>query len=558
VAAGEDVRMETGPVSASDARRSVSGGRGSRLHLSTIVVLLVGVGLTIGLSLSARAVHNNNEDRLLHERVQEAGVLISGALPSLETPLASAAEVAEATNADPASFKQVMGPLVGPKGQYASASIWPVGAQSPKPIVVLGERPELESKSASEINALLNQAVKAPQLAVTGLLDAPQPRLAYAFSSQHRPVRFVAYTESNLPKNRKSRVIQGNAAFAGLGYALYLGSSESPQTLLASSATSLPIRGRRSAVTVPFGDNKIRIVMTPVEELGGTLLAKLQWLLLGFGLVLTVGAAALTERLVRRREQAQHLADELGEVADENARLYAEQRSVAQTLQHSLLPETLPETPELTVRARYIAGVAEIDIGGDWYDVIEVDNGNILFVVGDVSGRGLPAATIMASLRYAIRAYAAQGDDPATILGKLGQLISVGADGHFATVLCGVIDVARHQVTLANAAHPQPLIIDGTTASFLVTNVGVPIGVEHPGPYASVTVTIPPAATLLAFTDGLVERRGEILDVGLSRLRDAASRAYPSVDHLLDELAENLASDGPSDDIAILGIKWKT
>ena len=153
--------------------------------------------------------------------------------------------------------------------------------------------------------------------------------------------------------------------------------------------------------------------MTPVEELGGTLLARLQWLLLGFGLVLTVGAAALTERLVRRREQAQRLADQLGVVADENARLYAEQRTVAQTLQHSLLPETLPETPELTVRARYIAGVAEIDIGGDWYDVIELDNGNVLFVVGDVSGRGLRAATVMASLRYAIRAYAAQGDDPA-------------------------------------------------------------------------------------------------------------------------------------------------
>ena len=499
-----------------------------RLHLSTFVVLLVGAGLTVGLALSARAVHNNNEDRLLRERVQEAGVLISSVLPSLETPLASAAEVAEATNADPASFKQVMGPLVGPKGQYASASIWPVGRATPRPLLVLGERPELEGKPAGRINAVLNHSVKSPQLTVTGLLDAPQPRIGYAFSSQNGAVRYVAYTESNLPKNRKSRVIQGNAAFAGLGYALYLGPGERTENLLASSAASLPIRGRRSAITVPFGDNKIRIVMTPVVELGGTLLAKLQWLLLAFGFVLTLGAAALTERLVRRREQAQRLADELGEVADENARLYAEQRSVAQTLQHSLLPETLPETPELTVRARYIAGVADIDIGGDWYDVIELHNGNILFVVGDVSGRGLPAATIMASLRYAIRAYAAQGDDPATILTKLGDLISVGSDGHFATVLCGVIDVDRHEVTLANAAHPQPLVIDGTGATFVETSVGVPIGVEHPGPYAAVTITIPPAATLLAFTDGLVERRGEILDVGLSRLRDAASRAYPS------------------------------
>src|ERR1700755_1796392 len=106
---------------------AMPAARASRLHFSAVVVLLVGVGLTIGLSLSARAVHNNNEDRLLHERVQEAGVLISGVLPSLETPLASAAEVAEATNADPASFRQLMRPLVGPKAQYASASIWQVG-----------------------------------------------------------------------------------------------------------------------------------------------------------------------------------------------------------------------------------------------------------------------------------------------------------------------------------------------------------------------------------------------------------------------------------------------
>jgi serine phosphatase RsbU (regulator of sigma subunit) len=550
--------METaGPVSASDARRAVSKARGLGIHFSTIVVILVGIALTVGLSVSARAVHNNNENRLLNERVQEAGVLISGALPGLETPLASAAEVAEATNADPVSFKQVMGPLVGPKGRYASASIWAIDAQTPKPVLVLGERPELQSKPPNEIRALLAKAVKAPQLTVTGLLAGPQPRLGYAFSSQHGPVRYVAYTESNLPKNRKSRVIQGNAAFSGLGYAVYLGPTESPDTLLTYSAATLPIRGRRSAITVPFGDNKLRIVMTPVEELGGTLLARLRWLVLGIGLLLTAGAAALTERLVRRREQAQRLAAELGEVADENARLYAAQRTVAQTLQHSLLPETLPETDELTVRARYIAGVAEIDIGGDWYDVIELDDDRLLFVVGDVSGRGLPAATIMAALRYAIRAYAAQGDDPGLILTKLGDLISVGEDGHFATVLCGVIDTKRREVTVANAAHPEPLIISGDAASFVPTKIGVPIGVEHPGPYESVTVTIPAAATLLAFTDGLVERRGEILDVGLSRLRDVASRPYPSVDDLLDELAENLTPDGPSDDIAILGIKWK-
>lgn len=542
MSAGEDGKMPS--------------GRAFRLHVSTIVVLLVGSALTVALSLSARAVHNNNEDRLLRERVQEAGVLISGVLPSLETPLASAAEVAEATNADRVSFQRLMGPLVGPKGQYASAVLWSVDTNPPKPALVIGDRPEIESESASQIRAVLSKAAHSPQLTVIGLLDAPQPRLAYAFSSRHAPTRYVAYTEANLPKNRKSPVIQGNAAFADLGYAVYLGPSERSENLLTASTSHVPLRGRRAAITVPFGDNKLRIVMTPVSELGGTLLAKLQWLLLGFGFVLTIGAAALTERLVRRREQAVHLADELAEIAEENARLYAAQRTVAQTLQHSLLPETLPDIPGLTVGARYIAGVADMDIGGDWYDVMRLDNGHVMFVVGDVSGRGLPAGTIMAALRYAIRAYAAQGDDPATILTKLSGLISIGDDGHFATVLCGVIDVDGHTVTLANAAHPEPLLINGRT-SFVSTNIGVPIGVEALRPYESVTITVPASATLLVFTDGLVERRGEVIDVGLQRLRETADQAHNSLDDLLEDLTEKLPPDGPADDTAILGVTWK-
>ena len=529
--------------------------RAFRLHVSTIVVILVGVGLTVGLSLSARAVHNNNEDRLLRERVQEAGVLISGVLPSLETPLASAAAVAEATNGDRVAFTRVMSPLVGPKGQYASAAIWPVDANPPKPALVLGARPELESETPAEIRALLNRAARSPSLTVAGLLDSPQPRLAYAATSRHAPTRYVAYAEANLPKNRKSTVIQGNAAFADLGYALYLGSSERPDALLTTSTSDLPLRGRRAAITVPFGDNKLRIVMTPMSELGGTLLAKLQWLLLGFGLLLTGGAAALTERLVRRREQALRLADELGVIAEENARLYATQRTVAQTLQHSLLPERLPDVPGLTVGARYIAGAADMDIGGDWYDVMQLDDGNVMFVVGDVSGRGLAAGTIMAALRYAIRAYAVQGDDPASILTKLAALISIGDDGHFATVLCGVLDVERHEVTIANAAHPEPLVISGE-ANFVGTNIGVPIGVQMVRPYEAVTITVPSTATLLVFTDGLIERRGEVIDVGLQRLRETAGRAHSSLEDLLEDLTEQLLPDGPADDTAILGVRW--
>ncbi|MGO9872518.1 MAG: PP2C family protein-serine/threonine phosphatase [Acidimicrobiia bacterium] len=544
-------------MSTSVARRSIRAEPAWRFHVLATAVLVAGFAMTVVLALSARAVNNSNENRLLRERIQEADAAITAAIPSIETPLASAAEVAEATNASGASFSQVIAPLVGPGRAFVSAAIWPVKSTGlPQPLVIIGGRPELEAAGPVFVRGLLARAVRAPQLTVVGLFNSSNPRLAYAFASAHGAVRYVAYAESILVRNQRSAVIQKNSAFADLGYALYLGTSAKPQTLLATNVHQLPIRGRRTGVTVPFGDNQLRLIMTPIGELGGSLLARLQWMLLGFGLLLSLGAAGLTERLVRRREYAQRLAEELGEIADENARLYAAQRTVAQTLQHSLLPEALPDIPGLAVEARYIAGVADIDIGGDWYDVIDFDNGKVLFVVGDVSGRGLPAATVMASLRYATRAYAVERNDPATILTKLAALINVVVDGHFATVLCGVIDVGRHEVTLANAGHPEPLLIADGNTRFVSTNVGVPIGVRSLKPYVPVRITVPAAATLLAYTDGLVERRGEHLEIGLRRLRDTADKPHLSVDGLLTDLAENLRPDGPSDDIAILAVKW--
>jgi len=481
--------------------------------------------------------------------VQEAAVAFSAALPAVETPLASAAEVAEATNASQVSFQRVMGPLVGPASAFRNAAIWQVGSNgAPRQIVSLGDRPRLEARGTAFVDKFLRGAAASPTLTVVGLFDSSDPRLALAARSLTGTQHYVTYAESALPKDRKSKVIAKDTAFAGLGYALYLGTTADTKNLIATDVT-VPVRGRSAGATIAFGNNHLRIVMTPLSELGGSLLARLWWIVLVLGLLLTFGATALTERLVRRREQAQRLADE-------NARLYAAQRSVAQTLQHSILPEVLPQVPGLALDARYIAGVADIDIGGDWYDVIDLCGARALFVVGDVSGSGLPAATVMASLRYAIRAYAIQGDDPAAILTKLAALIDIVVDEHFATVLCGVIDTDRHELTLANAGHPEPLLVGPDGARFLTAPIGVPIGVQGPNPYTAVTVSVPAGATLLAFTDGLIERRGEELDTGLARLRDIAVKPHASIDDLLSDLAAHLPPDGPADDIAILGVRW--
>ena len=192
--------------------------------------------------------------------------------------------------------------------------------------------------------------------------------------------------------------------------------------------------------------------MTPDGVLGGDLLDILPWLVIAFGLVTTLGSAALVEWVLRRRDDAERLSEE-------NARLYAGQRSVAQTLQHSLLPERVPNVAGLDLAFRYLPGAGGTDIGGDWYDAIPLDDGRVMIVVGDVSGRGLHAGTVMASLRYSIRAFASQGDMPATVLAKLTRLLDLGHDRHFATVLCVVVDIAARTITTANAGHPSPILI---------------------------------------------------------------------------------------------------
>jgi serine phosphatase RsbU (regulator of sigma subunit) len=302
-------------------------------------------------------------------------------------------------------------------------------------------------------------------------------------------------------------------------------------------------------VTIPFGDTFLTVRATRRSSLAGSLPRDLPWVIGIVGVLLTIGAAALTIRLIQRRRRTEQLADE-------NRRLYAEQRGIAQTLQHALLPAELPQLHGLQTSARYEAGVEGVDIGGDWYDAIAVDDKRLLLVVGDVSGRGLQAATTMAALRYGIHAYAAQGDEPATILTKLNALVSVKSSGQLATVLCVLVDPDARKLTLTSAGHLPPLLISNGRGEFVKTDVGLPIGVDRHASYTSTTVTVAPGATLLAFTDGLVERRGESIDVGLGRLREHAMSNHATLDELLTRVVSNLRHDGPEDDTAIAGIRW--
>jgi serine phosphatase RsbU (regulator of sigma subunit) len=519
-------------------------------------VLIVGLVVTGALALVSYGLYTKNEKRLLSLRVRQVGSVLAGAMPGIQTPLASAAALADATNGDVQKFKHFVAPYVGvaPAHQFVSVSLWRVGAPQDGPIAVVGTPPAL-SASPARARAFFARAAHRSTVSVVGFLGQPAPRLGYGFATPESTSRFAAYGESLLPSDRRSR-LQSNSAFSDLDYALYLGASERPADLLVTSLSHPPIRGRQAKTMVPFGDTVLTLVVAPRHALAGSFPQRLPWIVVIVGIVLSLGAAALTVRLIERRRGAEHLAERLEGALSENQRLYGEQRNIAQTLQHALVPDELPQIRGVETSARYEPGEQGLEVGGDWYDVIPLAGHRLLVVVGDVTGRGLQAAATMASLRYAIHAYAAQGDPPAAILTKLSKLLNVSVGGQLATVLCVMVDVDAGRVTVTSAGHLPPLLISGDQAQYVESEIGLPIGVENGVYYSSTTVSAAPDATLLAFTDGLVERRGESLDRGLARLREAAVGNHAALPELLSQLVTQLRYEPSEDDTAIVGLRW--
>jgi serine phosphatase RsbU (regulator of sigma subunit) len=529
------------------------------VHRLTVTVVVVALLLTAGLVVLTRTVRDRNENRLLDQRAHEVTAVTGSSIQGLRAPLADAATLAEVTGGSASTFTGLMTPITAVGFPFASASLWRVGDSTP--LAVSGRTPALAGRPAAERRAFLARAATRREISVYSMLDAPDRRVGYAFGDGGE---FVVYAEATLPKDRKARIAK-DSAFADLDYALYLGRHEVPGRLIASSSgKGIPAGGRKASGLVPLGDSSVLVVISPRSNLGGTVLAWLPWILLGFGLVVTVVAGCLTEFLVRRREHAELLAARLETSAELNRALYREQRAVAVTLQRSLMPRVLPSVPGLEIAGRYEAGVAGTEVGGDWYDVLPVAPKCLLFSVGDVSGRGLEAAATMASLRYAIRAYALDGAGPDEVLHKLTTVLSIGTAGLFATVICGMIDSEAGTLTVARAGHPDLLMLSDDGSRFLDVPVGPAIGIVEGCEYTSRTVDLTPVTTFLAFTDGLIERRNETIDAGMERLRaashgrashDRASHDRASVDELVTDLVATLAA-GSADDVAVLALRW--
>ncbi|ANZ41706.1 diguanylate phosphodiesterase [Lentzea guizhouensis] len=231
------------------------------------------------------------------------------------------------------------------------------------------------------------------------------------------------------------------------------------------------------------------------------------------------------------------------------------ERSAAALLQESLLPGHLPAAEGWELAARYVPG-AESGVGGDWYDVFDLPDGRMGVVIGDVVGNGLRAAVVMGRLRSALRAYALEYTDPAVVLSKLDRKASHFEHETMATVAYATIDVAAHRMSLALAGHLIPVLATpDTEPDFVRAEVGPPIGFDlgNTG-RRSVEVDLPPGALVVLYTDGLVERRGQDLDVGLERLRGAVSCTDP--ESVCIQVMATMVGDQPAtDDVALVAIR---
>ena len=218
-------------------------------------------------------------------------------------------------------------------------------------------------------------------------------------------------------------------------------------------------------------------------------------------------------------------------------------------------PISIPGIPGIEISSEYVAGAQGVDIGGDWYSAIAVGDDAFAFVVGDVSGNGVDAVAEMARARFTVRAYLVDGDGPATALEKCSRQFDVTTDGHIITVLVGVGNWRTGEVTVANAGHPLPLLASGAEAGFVAMPVGPPLG-AGPAAYGSSAFTMSEGATLIAYTDGLIERRTEPIGTGMQRLVETVqplgSRPLPA---LVSDILSALRDDDTADDIAILALR---
>ncbi|MEU0007591.1 SpoIIE family protein phosphatase [Streptomyces sp. NPDC006314] len=365
------------------------------------------------------------------------------------------------------------------------------------------------------------------------------------------------------------------------------GSAELRRVAFASAVSDAPFTGSAEPVALgaihhfPFNSPSADALRTgrpqavPGEE-GGLVQSTLAVPMVAHDTVVGLAQFARTKGSEPFGDRDRDLAVELAAraaVCIDNARLYRREHERALILQRSLLPPGDPEASGLDIACRYLPGNAATEVGGDWFDVIELPGHRTALVVGDVMGRGLRAAVAMGELRTAVRTLALLDLEPAEVLSALDEIArGLGTPGgvqqatrtarqprdadlsevYLATCVYAVYDSVTRRCTFANAGHLPPVLVEpGEAALMLDVPPGMPLGVGGE-PFEEVELELPEGALLALYTDGLVESRDHPLDEGLQAFVGALTDPSRPLEDVCDHVLNTLDTHHGEDDIALL------
>jgi anti-sigma regulatory factor (Ser/Thr protein kinase) len=237
---------------------------------------------------------------------------------------------------------------------------------------------------------------------------------------------------------------------------------------------------------------------------------------------------------------------------------YQIQSTTSEQLQRSLMPHSLPEVDGLSLGSHYAPGGLNVEVGGDWYDVLELPDGSVLFALGDVMGKGVPAAIVMSEVRAAMRAYALLDPRPSVVLARLDNLVNrLAVPEQIVTAVYGLVAADRSSLTYAVAGHPPPLLVPAAgPASVLREEIGAALGLGV-GPWPETTLEMPAGATLLLYSDGLVETRNVDLFTGIDRLVETVSalpKGHRNAREMCSRVSKITQHQDADDDVTVLAL----
>jgi hypothetical protein len=385
---------------------------------------------------------------------------------------------AAASNPVP-TYQTAISSSLAPKGPYASSALVLVKDNGDVAVLNRQGAPPLTSVTDPSVTALYKRAAATASLVTSRAVGGSTQRLGYLLSAKGSGGTFVVAASQELPLPDRIAIPRGQPD-TNLNLALYFGKTIRPADQILTTR-STP-HGITSTARVPFGNNTLTVVASPRASLAGAWAKGLPWGILVVGIITSFVSALEVARLIRRRAQAE-------DASRFNRTLYEQQRSISETLQRSLLPSSLPTFPGVDIAVSYLPGTRDAEVGDDWYSVVPVDDDHFVFVVGDVSGHGIEAAGMMASLRQSTRTLAKLGLPPEEILQRADEDIDITDESsHFATALVGSVSMATQELVIASAGHPPVYLLSGEGGGFITMTTGAPLGLTLAGPPQPTTV----------------------------------------------------------------------